>query len=120
MQIWYDAGPHWLYVRWRGGYTEHSAGEGWEFLLQCLHKHPCTKVLNDARDAADGWAGREQWVGRDLFPKLAQQGVRYVACIYPSALAARLSLDATLDSRPQPFVAAFEDLATACSWLLLK
>jgi hypothetical protein len=120
VQVWYDTGLQWLYVRWRGSYVEQTAGEGWEFLLRCLHAHPCTKVLNDAREAADSWAGREQWVGRDLFPQLAQRGVRYVACIYPTALAARSSLDVTLDSNLQPFVAAFDDLATACSWLQRK
>ncbi|WP_170865284.1 hypothetical protein [Hymenobacter psychrotolerans] len=43
--------------------------------------------------------------------------MRYLACVYPQALAARFSLDATLISTPQPFMAAFEDLASACSWL---
>lgn len=116
VQVWHDAAGRWLYVRWRGRYSEKAAAEGWELLLKCLQQQPCSKLLNDAREATS-WAGREQWVGEALFPQLAQQGVRYLACVYPQALAARFSLDATLISTPQPFVAAFEDLASACSWL---
>lgn len=117
VQVWHDAGARWLYVQWRGSYEHQHVGEGWALLLHCLHQHPCAKVLNDARGAATGWAGREQWVGTSLFPQLAQAGVRYMACVYPEALAARRSLDSTLDSTAQPFVTAFEDLATACAWL---
>ncbi|OON68330.1 hypothetical protein [Hymenobacter sp. CRA2] len=117
VQVWHDNEAQWLYVQWRGSFEEHSASEGWALLLQALQQRPCAKLLNDARYAATGWAGREQWVGETLFLKLAEAGVRYMACIYPAALAARFSLDTTLNSASQPFVAAFEDLATACSWL---
>ncbi|RYU81836.1 hypothetical protein [Hymenobacter persicinus] len=117
VQIWYDAGARWLYVRWRGNYREQDAGAGWVLLLRCLRLQPCTKLLNDARDAVEGWAGREQWAGEALFPQLAERGVRSVACVYLEALAARFSLDTTLGSTPKPFVAAFDDLATACAWL---
>lgn len=120
VQIWYDTQAQWLYVQWRGSYQERAVGEGWEFLLQCLHQHPSAKLLNDARFAATGWAGREEWAGEALFPQLAAHGVRYIACVYPVALLARFSLDAMLDSTRQPFVAAFEDLATAYSWLLQR
>jgi hypothetical protein len=48
---------------------------------------------------------------------LVQVGVRHVACIYPEALPGRFSLEMTLHNTVQPFVASFEDLATACSWL---
>jgi hypothetical protein len=74
-------------------------------------------VLNDARYAATGWRRHEQWAGETLFPLLAQSEVRYMACVYPAALAARFSLDATLDYTLRPFVVAFEDLATAYAWL---
>ncbi|QIL74912.1 hypothetical protein [Hymenobacter sp. HDW8] len=117
VQVWHDAEAHWLYVRWRGNYAIQTAEEGWELLLRCLHQQPCAMLLNDARHAATGWSGQEQWAGEALFPKLAQWGVRYVACVYPEALAARFSLDTTLGYTPQPFVAAFDDLATACTWL---
>lgn len=117
MQVWYDTQARWLYVQWRGSYDEKVVGEGWQLLLECLNQHPCAKVLNDARYAATGWTGKEQWAGEALFPLLAQGGVHYVACVYPGALAARFSLDATLACAPRPFVAAFEDLATAYAWL---
>jgi len=117
VEVWHDAEAQWLYVRWRGGYDETAAGKGWQFLLQCLNQHPCAKVLNDVRYATSSWAGKEQWAGEALFPLLAQGGVRYVACVYPAALAARFSLDTTLNCAPQPFVAAFEDLASAYAWL---
>ena len=117
VQVWQDATAQWLYVRWRGRYDFHAAGESWSFLVQCLQQHPCPKLLNDARDAATGWTGRETWAGESLFPLLGQAGVQYMACVYPTALSARFSLDATLTTASQPFVAAFEDVATACSWL---
>ena len=117
MQIWLDTQAQWLYVRWRGCYQEQMAEEGWAYLVQCLRQHPGPKLLNDARFAAHGWAGREQWAGEELFPQLAKWGVRYVACVYPHALPARFSLDTTLGLAPQPFLAAFDDLASACYWL---
>lgn len=120
VQIWHDTQTQWLYVRWRGTYAEPLADEGWAFLLRCLHEHPCTKVLNDARYATAGWAGREHWVGNTLFPQLAQHGVHHVACLYPKALAARASLTIALEHSRHPFMAAFEDLATAYAWLLRK
>ena len=117
VQVWYDASTRWLYVRWRGNYQEQDAVQGWEFLLRRLQQQPCTQLLNDARYAAHGWAGQEQWVGEALFPQLAAWGVRHVACVYPHDLAGRFSLDTTVTSISAPFVAAFDDLATACSWL---
>jgi hypothetical protein len=117
VQVWWDASAQWLYVRWRGAYAVEAADTGWAFLLQYLQQHPCPKLLSDAREAATGWAGQETWAGEALFPALGHAGVQYVACVYPSALLARVSLDATLATAPQPFLAAFEDVATACSWL---
>lgn len=48
---------------------------------------------------------------------LAQAGVQHMACIYPQTLPGRASLDMTLHSTAQPFVASFENLATAYAWL---
>lgn len=116
VQIWHDTQASWLYVRWRGPYQPASVQAGWALLVQCLRQQPCTRLLNDARYAA-AWVGHEQWVGESLFPKLAEAGVRYVACVYPKALAGRFSLELTLRSTARPFVASFEDLATAYAWL---
>jgi hypothetical protein len=117
IQVWHDADAQWLYARWRGPYEHHAAGEGWALLVECQRQYGCAKLLNDAREAATGWSGREQWACEKLYPQLAQAGVHFVACIYPRASSGHFSLDTTLVNASHHFVAVFEDLAMACSWL---
>ncbi|MCB2377499.1 hypothetical protein LGH70_07895 [Hymenobacter sp. BT635] len=118
LTVYYDTANRWLYTDWQGSFELTTARQSAQLLVECLREYPCHKLLNSTLRVTSSWHGQEQWAGETLFPLLAQHGIRYMACVYSVYWPARYSLDSTLGFAAQPFVASFDDLATACAWLL--
>lgn len=117
MVVSYDRANQWLYADWHGEHTAESSAVACQLLLEVARERRCAKILNDnsnitrstARITDVGW----QWM-HDIYAT----GVHYFVWVSPTTAMDEEMRENALRSSRRPFVVAFPDLASACSWLL--
>lgn len=117
LSICYDLHNRWLYVEWKGTHNAESARTGGELILQLLAQHPCRKMLNDNSQVTSDWEDGARWVGGSYYSQLAEQGMCFVAWVYPPHWSARKSMDTAMQFVTRPMVVLFDDVASAYTWL---
>lgn len=115
--VWHDAPHDWLYVEWCGPQDRVSSCASCELLARSIAATHPTKLLCDSSLALDGWDEISQWVSTDYLPFLAGQGIGVIAWVTAKDWTTKAHLVAMIQQTTQPFVATFEQLASAYEWL---
>ncbi|RTQ47187.1 hypothetical protein EJV47_20035 [Hymenobacter gummosus] len=114
--ISYDAANDWLYADWRGPHDAESSRACCMLLLETLRRHPARKLLNDNSNITRQTMQLSEW-SIWWVEQMAQAGMRYIAWIFPRSFDHRPSTEQIVKFIPRPAVAAFDDVASAYTWL---
>lgn len=115
--ISYDSQNHWLYAEWKGIITDAAIKEGCNMLVQFIMELRCYKLLNDNTFATAIESTSCEWAANTWLPYAQASGLQYFAWVYSPNLLCRQWADRTISYCSSPHVAAFEDIASACTWL---
>jgi hypothetical protein len=117
LSIYHDYVNDWIYADWHGGLSPETAREGGEAVLALIAAVGCRKLLNDNSRVTDMWVETHEWRAMNVFPRLHEAGLQFVAWVYSANLYSRLSVDRSLDQLSQPLTLAFEEVTVAIGWL---
>lgn len=115
--ISYDTQNHWLYVEWKGIITDVAIKKGCKRIVQYILELKCYKLLNDNTLATAIQSSSCEWAANTWLPLAQAAGLQYFAWVYSTNLVCRQWADRTISYCSSPHVAAFEDIATAYTWL---
>lgn len=115
--ISYDSVNHWLYAEWTGTITDAAVREGCMKIVQLLTELNCHKLLNDNTFASAIDSASCEWAAYTWLPLAQTAGLDFFAWVYSPKLQCREWADRAISYCHSPHVAAFEDVATAYSWL---
>ncbi|HEX8429551.1 hypothetical protein [Hymenobacter sp.] len=118
LTIAHDPDNKWLYVTWQGEQNEESTVAGCAMVLNKVRQTKSTAILNDGRQALNGWSEVVRWIAQEFFHALADNGVEAIAWVSPADWPARIDSERVLSFTTRPLVDTFEDTESAYSWLL--
>lgn len=114
--IGHDIVNHCLYADWRGDYDQATSRLTCRMLLAVQRQRPCSKLLNDCSGMTRSTVQLTQWGGQWLADMQAA-GLRCIAWVLPSDPLARQVTEELVQAIDAPRVVAFQDVASAHSWL---
>ncbi len=119
LDIVYDEENAWLYANWKGYQTDSSVKEGVNRMIHMLDEHRAAKILNDNSNTLGIWMGVATWLIFDALPRARKAGLKSFAHVYGPSRFSRVSAEGALLllSPSQVDIKAFEDIASARSWL---
>lgn len=115
--LWHDASCACLYATWHGKHTSSLTRGQYDLIRWHVRVTSSTKLLNDSLLDEDGWSNLTQWLAKDAFRLLAQDGVQLVGWVLPRHLGALYDTARVLAQLTQPLVDTFIDVQAAYDWL---
>ena len=114
--IGHDATNHCLYADWRGDYDQETSRSTCRMLLAVQRQRPCPKLLNDFSSMTRSTVQLTQW-GEQWLADMQAAGLRCIAWVLPHDPLARQVTEEIVQAIAAPRVVAFQDVASAYSWL---
>ena len=116
--VYHDQEIAWLYLDWKGPQELPAVQAVGQQLLGLIQQTGVRKALNDnAHITKTNWE-LVRWVAYDYLPVAGQAGIHCVAWVQSPLLACRSNINLMTflpDQKPQ--IAAFDEMAAACTWL---
>ena len=114
--IAHDSVNHCLYADWRGDYTQETSRSTCRMLLAVQQQRPCPKLLNDYSGMTRSTVQFTQW-GAQWLAEMQAAGLRCIAWVLPNDPLVRQVTEDLVQAIETPRVVAFQDVASAYSWL---
>lgn len=114
--IGHDAVNQCLYADWRGDYTQDLSRSTCRLLLAVQRQLPCPKLLNDYSSMTRSTVQLTPW-GEQWLADMQDAGLRCIAWVMPTDPLARQRTEDLVQAIDAPRVVAFQDVASAYSWL---
>ena len=114
--IGHDALNQCLYADWRGEYNQELSRSTCRMLLAVQRQRPCAKLLNDYSSMTRSTVQLTQW-GEQWLADMQAAGLRCIAWVLPIDPLVRQVTEDIVQAIDAPRVVAFQDVASAYSWL---
>ena len=114
--IGHDAANNCLYAGWRGDYDQETSRSSCRMLLAVQRQRPCPKLLNDYSGMTRSTVQLTQW-GEQWLADMQDAGLRCIAWVLPNDPLTRQVTEEIVQAIGAPRVVAFQDVASAYSWL---
>jgi hypothetical protein len=105
-----------LYADWRGEYNQELSRTTCRMLLAVQRQRPCAKLLNDYSSMTRSTVQLTQW-GEQWLADMQDAGLRCIAWVLPNDPLVRQVTEDIVQAIDAPRVVAFQDVASAYSWL---
>ncbi len=116
-ELVHDSACACLYATWQGSHDAPVTQANYELIRWYTRFTRSTKLLNDGLHDRNGWQQLTDWLTRDCFPHLAQEGIIAVAWVLPRETEALRDTQKVLALLEQPLVGTFNDSEAAYNWL---
>ena len=117
LEIEYNMIDDFVVGNWTGPLAKEEIVDGYEHISSFLKKQFCHKLLDNHLGVQGMWVEQAEWMARNWHPRAEALGLQYHACVYPSEIYSRLSMDKAIRMVEKGIVKGFDTVAAAEGWL---